>query len=244
MIHEAFREDILESADVMPAKKRIIQSADHIIAISEHTKKDIIKYLDIPEEKISVVYHGGAVTHGELKPLSLPTTYVLFVGSRSGYKSFDKFIRFSCEALIKNNVSVFCAGGGPFTSTEKLLIQQLGLSNLLFQKNVTDEELNYCYKHARLFIFPSIYEGFGLPILEAFACHCPVLLFNGSCFPEIARDSAYYFDNFEDLPELLSKMLIDDVFRNKKIQMQNLRLLDFSWSKTAQQTSSVYKNIL
>jgi glycosyltransferase involved in cell wall biosynthesis len=112
--------------------------------------------------------------------------------------------------------------------------------------NLTDNQLAYVYSKALAFIFPSLYEGFGIPILEAFSCGCPVLLSNKSCFPEVAQDAAIYFDpqNSESILQAIEKVLIDKKLRSEKIEKGFKRLRDFSWQKMALHTENVYKSIL
>ena len=106
--------------------------------------------------------------------------------------------------------------------------------------------MSLLYRNAISLIYPSLYEGFGMPILEAFACHCPVLLSNTSCFPEIAQDAGFYFSPYE-LDSLLNSMeqiLLDNSLRDLLINKGRDREKEFSWNKTAKQTLEVYKSVV
>ena len=136
-----------------------------------------------------------------------------------------------------------------FTEDELALFSALGIERQMLQMFVSSSELYNLYHHARAFVFPSAYEGFGIPILEAFACHCPVLLNRASCFPEIAGDAASYFDIRSEkgdccLAKALQGILYDDGERDKKIFQGAKRLQDFSWEKSAMQLASIYRSLL
>ena len=111
---------------------------------------------------------------------------------------------------------------------------------------MTDEELSMAYGNAQAFIFPSKYEGFGIPILEAFKCKCPVILANASCFPEIAEDAAIYFgqDDSDELADKMIELLDNPALREKLIRKGVARVQSFSWEKAAEETLEFYKYVL
>lgn len=227
--------------------ERIAQRANRIIAVSEHTRADILRLLPVTPEKVRVVYHG----HTEREypagaALPVPARYVLFTGSRALYKNFDCLVEALSllPAAQAQGLHLVCAGGGPFTHAEHALLQRSGWAARSHQFGpVSDAQLSQLYRQAQAFIFPSEYEGFGLPILEAYGQQCPVLLSQASCFPEIAREAALYFPPAQPtmLAEQLGRLLTDTHLRRELVQLGQLRLLDFTWQHTAHRTRAVYE---
>lgn len=247
LICELFYPDV--DKDVVKRRK-IILDADGIIAISEHTKKDLLKvYPELDEKKIKVIYHGCSMNVPQCSEneYTFPDKYILFVGNRTLYKNgmgmlkaFDKIAQ-KCP-----DVHMFFAGGGAFNDEERDFIKRNGLDAKVIQKNISDDELYYAYKNALCFVFPSLYEGFGIPILEAFFCGCPVALSNASCFPEIAEDAAVYFDgeDAESMAENIINLITNEEQRQDYIERGKQRLKLFTWDKTAEETVKFYKEIL
>ena len=255
MIHEIFAEYFPKDRETVGRKANLIKHASHIIAISESTKRDIIKYFDIPESNISVIYHGASFGLGGpekdfcdpilLQKLKLPRKYILFTGSRTGYKNFDYFILSITEIMLANNDLYLVCTGRPFTSDEKKFLNKQGFSMRVRIYSASDAELFVIYSHALCFIFPSLYEGFGLPILEAFSAGCPVILNNASSLPEIGGDAALYFDikQPESLSMQLKRMLNNSDLRSELTSKGHSRLKQFSWEKTTSLTAEVYRKV-
>ena len=171
-------------------KKEYLKIADHIICISHNTKKDLLKYYDIDEKKTSVIHLGVEENKSNIifkneneKP------YILFVGERKKYKNFLKFISaFSLSNYLKNNFQIICFGGGNFTQKEIDFFKSKNIEiNSIKQIGGDDDHLDFYYKNASLFIFPSLYEGFGLPILEAISKKCPIVCSDIEIFREIDK---------------------------------------------------------
>ena len=150
--------------------------------------------------------------------------------------------------LLNNNQDLFlvCVGGGNFDEDEQNLLKSLSIQKKVLRFDVNDGKLGYLYKNALAFVFPSLYEGFGLPIVEAFACKCPVVLNNASCFPELAADSAEYFDpsSIESMRKAIEKVINNYKLRQKLIKRGLERVKDFSWEKTAKKTKKVYQSVI
>lgn len=250
-VHDLIHERFFPNDPSIPGKHRLIARADRVIAISENTKNDILTYVpDTDPNKISVIYHGSdlkkqypLINNVHLKIADY--RYVLFVGSREGYKNFDRFIKaFSLLNAKYKDLSLVCTGK-PFTNSEKSIINELGLSKCVISLAVNDVELLYLYHHAEFFVFPSLYEGFGIPILEAFEAGCPIVISKASCFPEIAGDAALYFDPYsvESMFVEMEQALINNDLRNHLISKGYERNNFFSWLKTARQTADLYKSL-
>lgn len=248
MIHELFWRGYADNE--INRKKQAIYSADKIITISNNTKKDILRiYPDIPEEKIQVIYHGTSHLPKPNRPLSftVPNRYILFVGRRGDYKR-GMYVVKALSDFLKNNkeISILFLGGGKFSYEELLILQKYGLTNSIIQKDVTDAELAYLYKHAICFVYPSLYEGFGLPILEAFENDCPVVCSNNSSLPEVGGEAALYFDN-ENSSELVNnieKLCFSEDVREDCIRKGKERVKMFTWEKCAEQTYRVYLELI
>jgi glycosyltransferase involved in cell wall biosynthesis len=158
------------------------------------------------------------------------------------------FISAIAEILLKDeNLYLVCAGGFNFNKTEKKIINSLNLTDkIIFTGIESENKLITLYKKALCFVFPSLYEGFGFPILEAFQCCCPLICSNTSSFPEIAEDAAYYFDPYdiESIKDAVNKVLYDENLRRELCQKGYNQVEKFNWDKTVLQTKNVYKTAL
>lgn len=255
MIHELYPERFPKWDNTASRKKEVINRADHIIAISESTKSDLHRILNVPDSKISVIHHGlfnnilveenegkGSVFHK-----MEDNSYLLFIGSRKGYKNFDRFIEAAAPILHNNaNLSIVCAGGGSFTENELKELERFRIKDKVVQISATESELNELYSKALFFIYPSIYEGFGLPILEAFHNSCPVAVSNTSCFPEVGGDAVVYFDpvDLHDMNQAMQSLVDSAELRKKLRQNGSERLSVFSTKECMEKTAAVYKSLV
>jgi glycosyltransferase involved in cell wall biosynthesis len=228
----------------------LVAKAEKIHTISRNTHKDLIEILKVPEEKIVVIYHGSSISKSyALKSefLKIPERYILYVGSRNYYKNFSNAIT-AFRELIKNDNELFlvCAGGGRFEEREIQLFKEFNLIDKILHRPADDVALATLYSNAILFVFPSLYEGFGIPALEAMNCDCPIALSNVSSLPEIGGDAAIYFNpnDPKDICNQMSKIIYDDNFRNQLIEKGKERRKEFSWQKTASETIKLYEQCL
>lgn len=230
-------------------KKKLLEKATHIIAISENTKKDAINFYNIDPKKISVVYLGSSLLLWDKnKKLNLPEKYILFVGKREFYKNFKTFIQ-AMKSLAKKypDLHVICAGGGDFTREEVDLLKKSQLEKIIHHHPFSnDRDLSEIYARSTLFAYPSLYEGFGIPILEAFLAGTPIAVSKSSCFPEVAGQAAVYFNpkSGNSIALAIKKLLDDEKLRKDLVKKGRDRLRSFSWEKTAKETAQVYKKIL
>lgn len=250
MIHEIYPEMFSFRDRTTERKKLLAQKATRIIAISENTKRDIIRFFGIDKNKIEVIYLANSINPSENTNdlnIDLPKKYILFVGSRSIYKNFNLFIEAISPLLIKDTeLNVVCVGGGNFKEMEKEKFKKLNIVNKIFQYPANDNILAYVYQKAITFVFPSLYEGFGIPILESFASGCPVICSKTSSLPEVAGDAAIYFNSTDKLSMLDS---IQKVIYNEKLKKQLKdkgieRMKEFTWKITADKTKRIYESIL
>ncbi|RCR71063.1 glycosyltransferase family 4 protein [Larkinella punicea] len=249
MIHEKYHTVFPElAADyrVMQWKKQIIDRATAVIAISENTKRDLIAYYNIPPERVRVIYLGSSVSLEEnTAEQSTTPPYLLFVGNRGMYKNFFSFIRAAAPLLLSHQIRVICAGGGPFSPEEEVVIRQLNIHDLVEQQPIDDASLRRLYSQALGFVFPSLYEGFGIPVLEAFACGCPCLLSNRSSLPEVAGSAALYFDpeNRDSIHDAIGLFLNNPALRLDLARLGRLQLQQFSWDRTVRETLDLYQSL-
>jgi len=230
-------------------KKRIVQLASHIIVVSENTKSDLMKLMGVPENKISVIYHGApnvSVESGE-RPL-VDHKYLLYVGDRNAYKNFLPMLEALVPVLTKNRDMYMVCTGNEFSRNEITFFKERHISDQMIHIRPKDNGMMNLYAHAICFIYPSLYEGFGIPILEAYKANCPVLLNKKSCFPEVAQDAAVYFNldsQYSDLTKVMTDFLSwSQKERESLIKQQQERLSYFSWEKSARQLSRVYELVL
>jgi len=248
MIHEKFAHLFTNDLTAKPTienKKKTILAAAHIIAVSENTKKDIIEYYGIEASKISIVYHSSSLIKNTKTTLQLPSQYILYIGTRYLYKNFTTFIRAIKNILIEKSIKLLCVGA-TFNDEENALLEELGIIEYCVQLFVDDNELYQVYANALFFVFPSLYEGFGIPILEAFDAGCPALISNTSCFPEIAGDAAVYFNPYDaaDIESAVRRLIENGEERKGLITNGKERIKAFSWKNSAKQTVEVYKKVL
>lgn len=232
-------------------KRHLVGKAAAIVAVSENTKKDLVRILNVPEEKVSVIYHGGPEQTAPIEsPRLVQERYFLYVGQRIFYKNFPQMLE--AFSQVKNQpqmqgVKLVCTGA-PFTTDEQALIERLSLEPCVMHLHPTDEEMQVLYRDALAFVYPSDYEGFGMPILEAFANGCPVLLNHASCFPEVAGDAALYFrlkEGLSELSECLTQIASwTEEQRSEWVEKGRARLQLFSWQKAAEQLTKVYQSVL
>ena len=145
-----------------------------------------------------------------------------------------------------HDLYVVCVGGGVFSKVEIDEFSNLGVLQKVLRFDLCDEELACSYNNAQLFVFPSLYEGFGIPILEAFECRCPIACSNTSSLPEVAGDAAAYFDPYDvgSIHSTIEKLLYNKELALAFIEKGENRLKQFSFEKTAKETLRIYKELL
>lgn len=236
---------------VRAGKEKIAMRADRIIAISESTKNDIVRVLNVPGEKIRTIHLAGSLDPEACAGpapspprTGLPDRFLLFVGNRFTYKNFT----FMADALAPvfaedPALHLVCAGGGMFSRSEKEHLQKNGMASRVLLVPADDATLGYLYRNAIAFIFPSLYEGFGLPVIDAFNCGCPAVLSNTSSLPEVGGTAALYFDPSDraSLERIIREILSDENVRKELGAKGRDRAGLFSWKKTAAMTKEAYR---
>jgi glycosyltransferase involved in cell wall biosynthesis len=172
--------------------------------------------------------------------------YLLYVGNRNLYKNFIFMTEALAPLLLKYpGLHLVCAGGGAFTNEEKEKFKQLNIADRVKYIFIDDTILAGLYTHARAFIFPSLYEGFGIPTIEAMGCGCPVIASNRSSVPEVGADAALYFNpsDRDEISHAVERVISDDHLQQQLSTKGYERAKAFSWYKTASETLNVYQQI-
>lgn len=247
MIHELFPENFSVKDKTSDRKKLTLSRVDHIICISESTKRDLINIFGIAEEKLSVVHLGvdlSAFVNAKSEPGITVKPYLLYVGGRAGYKNFYGLLEaFASSRMLRSDFDVVAFGGGAFTGDELMLLKDYGFRDKqVRQVSGDDQRLSLLYSNARAFVYPSLYEGFGLPPLEAMASGCPVVSSNSSSMPEVIGVSGEYFvpSSIEDMRGAIERVAYSDQRRSELINLGFDNVSDFSWQSCAKRTLEVY----
>lgn len=247
MIHERYPDLLDRRGRHAALKKNAIRRADAIICVSQKTQSDLLDLYPECESRSTVIHHAtdfGKVTPDKWQPTP-DRPYFLYVGSRVSYKNFDGLLQ-AFHQIVKRKPEIQLRVAGPdFRKHEEESIAVLGLENHVFNHGLVDDcRLSSMYRNSLAFIYPSLYEGFGLPLLEAMSCETPVIASNTSCIPEVVADAALLFDpgSKSDLVEAISFVIDNPGIRKQFIEDGKVRCNEFSWEKTAAQTSEVYRH--
>lgn len=250
MIHEIFANQMDPKGNVIEAKRQALIGSQAIICISENTKKDLLRiYPFISEEKITVTYLAseldGSLSYGAESVPSKP--YYLYVGSRqSQYKNFTGLLMALAKVVSVNSEIALCVVGLPFNDAELKLINDLKIASFIeYYEYVNDRHLAKLYRCSVAFVYPSIYEGFGIPPLEAMACGTVVVASNSSSIPEVVGDAGILFDpqKITDLADILLSLIDDHQQRDLLITKGYQRAKQFSWDQTVAETIKVYSSV-
>lgn len=247
LIHEKFSErypTLLTNMDeVISTRTLLLEKATQVIAVSQSTKRDVVAYYGVAPERIHVTHLASSIHLEGPKQMRDYGDYVLFVGTRMGYKNFALFLEAIAPLLRREKqLKLISAGGGSFKEHELDLISKLGVGEQVIQVPIDYGLLATLYRNALFFVFPSLYEGFGLPILEALNCGCPAILSNVSSLPEVGGDAAMYIEP-ENPSDILEKceLLYNDTALRKEYHAKGLeRAREFSWEKLSRETLDVY----
>ncbi|TWJ00641.1 glycosyltransferase involved in cell wall biosynthesis [Mucilaginibacter frigoritolerans] len=253
LIAELYPSDFPDIKNWLKQRKNTFKRADHLICISESTKRDLKDIYGISEDKISMVYHGPPDYMVEGEKFNLlnskteqPQRYLLYIGDRkTPYKNFWKMIENLVPILDGNDELKLLCVGSPFTQLEQDGLNKFGLRNAVKSVQALDQELFSIYQNAACLILPSVYEGFGFPLLEAMKAGCPILASSSSSLPEVGGNGALYFDpaSFNNFTHQLKMILSNGELKKELLKHQPKVLERFSWKITAEQTYKVYSNL-
>jgi glycosyltransferase involved in cell wall biosynthesis len=252
MIHELFPSSFLKNDRTSLLKLNAINRADHIICISESTRRDLINLTGIDDKKVACIHLGVDAVINKFDLPLIPgystKPYLLFVGARTPYKNFIGLLEaFASSTRLSKDFDLYVLGGDVFANSELQKMSDLHLSlDSVIHVNADLEDLNAYYQHASAFIYPSLYEGFGLPPLEAMANGCPVVSSNAGPLPEVNGDAAEYFDP-ADRGAMIEAIenVVYSASRAKELQyLGYTRASNYSWGRCADQTYALYQRLL
>jgi glycosyltransferase involved in cell wall biosynthesis len=251
MIHERFNDYFSKDDSTSQTKALAVARADHVICISEQTRQDLVELLGVDPAKTSVVHLGCGLTHREESKRKLDSAsrpFLLYVGFRVGYKNFERLLQaYAASSTLRNDFDLVCFGGGELTSKEKSLFHRLGLP-IESVRHVSGDDglLAGYYRAASAFICPSLYEGFGIPLLEAMSLECPIVCSCLSSIPEVVGNAGEMFDPHEidSIRIAIERVVNDDALRELLISRGKERSKLFSWKRCAQETFAVYWRLL
>ena len=240
-------------------RRTLIRSA-RIITVSENTKRDLLDFFPVREDKIQVIYNGvGEVFRKPLQSqdidrwlrnLGVERPYMLFVGNPKPHKNLDNLVQAYARARKKQSFKAPLVCVGAREKAEFKICQraeQLGIrDNVLLLGHVAEEALPALYQGADLFLYPTLYEGFGLPVVEAMASGVPVITSNTSSLKEIAEGYAYLVDplDIEQMAEAIAHCFGDLERREQLAELGKRRAEEFVWRRTAEETLAVYRRVL
>jgi glycosyltransferase involved in cell wall biosynthesis len=250
--------ELYKTLDVKIYKRkfdRALQEATKVIAISEQTKQDIIQFYGTEEDKIEVVYQGCdpsfyiRPSEDEMKECvtkyNLPSQFLLFVGTIEPRKNALSIV----QAIHQHDIDIplyIIGRSTPYADKIKSYIEKHNLKNIVLLHGVSNHDLKIFYHLAEIFIYPSVFEGFGIPILEALASGTPVISSKGSCFSEAGGENSIYVapDNISQIAEAILSLLHDSTNRNKLVEYGLRHAAKFTDDKIAKNLMNVYREVL
>ncbi|MBU1147600.1 MAG: glycosyltransferase family 4 protein [Candidatus Omnitrophica bacterium] len=222
--------------------KRVLAEADVLVADSYNTKADLVKFYQVDEKRISVIYPGVNTPNSELRtPNSDIQKYILFVGTLEPRKNVEGVIKafdwLKKEYGIKHKLYIVGMKGWMFENIFKAYENSEFKKDIVFKGYVQDTELSDLYRNASVFVYPSFYEGFGFPIIEAFSVGTPVVTSRTSSCGEIGKDSALLVDpaNYKDIGERILKIINSEDLQKELAKRGIDRAKEFSWDRTAKE---------
>ena len=247
MIHEKFPHFFPRHDKTASRKYAAITRADRVICVSENTRRDLLEFHDVDPSIVSVIPHGiSAQLQSSVYQRGFPRKkQLLYVGARAGYKNFRNLLQaFSLSRLPAEGFKIVCFGGGAFVQEERLLIEELHLNDRIEYRFGDDATLSELFRESAAFVYPSLYEGFGIPLLEAMSCNCPVICSSTSAFPEVAGDAAEYFDPANvDSIRLALEQVFDSTSRPMEMTSRGaVRAREYTWATSAHLTLKVYQS--
>ncbi len=250
MAHERFPGEFPANDRTSRDKAASVERADAVICISRHTRKELLELLPIDPGKVFVTHLGFtplALDPGFRWPAGIADQpFLLYVGNRGGYKNFDRLLSaYGAAKSVQRDYRLLCLGGGPFTITEAARIKSLGLGNRVIQSHADDAMLGYGYSRAAAFLYPSVYEGFGIPPLEAMSAGCPVICGLDTSLAEVVGDAAHIINPHDEgsLAAGMQAVLESQAVRDGLVRSGRERAALFSWDKCAEETLRVYQSL-
>lgn len=221
-------------------KNRAIKHSDIVICVSQNTARDLMRYCPVEPEKLRVIYNGVSEKYFPITDGKEPSNSVLFIGARQGYKNFE--VAVTAVASL-HELELHIVGGGPLNKHERQQLDRLMPNRYKWLGYLSDDDLNLAYNRAYALLYPSSYEGFGIPIIEAMRAGCPVIAVNSSSIPEVAGKAALLVDN--PSVDMLISALRQINFQREQLRKDGfVQAAKFSWSRCFEETLAVYQELL
>jgi glycosyltransferase involved in cell wall biosynthesis len=236
--------------DLFRQKKRLsVQQADAVICVSDTTCRDVLQFYGLDADRVYVVPNACSNIFRRLDRTELSGTdqmeqpFLLYVGNRARYKNFDVLAKAYSRWHRREEVALVLVGGKSLSDSEQQLMTELAIAKQVkLLRDIDDEALCCLYNRALGFVYPSVYEGFGMPLLEAMACGCPIIASRIPSTIEVAKDCPVYFDPTEEDGLLNALDIALSEGRNSERVQAGLEIVkSYSWDKTAAQTLEVYR---
>ena len=249
LIHEQFTHFFPHNYDeiLRKRKKHAILLADKVICISESVRSEVIERYVLPRERVVAIPLACGEIFRKWPKEEIPSDYlvdppfILYIGMRQHYKNFKTLLASYSIWKRRHEIKLLVVGG-PWSKEEQTQITIAGLeSNIILRTNVTDEELCALYNQALAFVYPSLSEGFGIPLLEAMACGCQIVASRIPVFIEVAKDIPFFFDPLSR-DELIAALEVACSPRTSKSKVEDV-LNNYSWDRTARETLNVYEEL-
>jgi len=253
MIHELFPDYFSATDPTSRQKQESVRRADLVLCNSLNTANDLVELFGAPRDKICVTHLGVSDVFARQRQAAIAAApssrpYLLYVGHRAGYKNFEAALRaYARSARLRDEFDFLFFGGFPLQRDEAALIDALGVrSGAVRRMGGSDQDLANAYRHAHVFVYPSKYEGFGIPPLEAMASGCPVACSDSSSIPEVVGSAAQLFDpnDIEAIEQALLRVCFDNTRRAELIAAGTQRTSLFSWDRCGQATLKAYQALL
>jgi len=225
--------------------RAVAKSSQHIIVPTKFTKNDLLKFAKVSPEKITITYESADVSTEKIEPYDSPfDKFILYVGQQSDYKNIKK-LGDAHQNLLKRHPKLGLILVGKINDSAKAnqdYFNSKGYKNIHFTGFLPNSQRDWLYKNTTAYIFPSLFEGFGLPGLEAMGYGAPVVSSNATCLPEVYGDAAIYFDpnSTDEMSAAIEKIISDDKLRSNQIKKGYKQLAKYSWLRMAKQTHSIY----
>ena len=252
MILEKYASEMDPSGKLIKKKKHSLERASALPCISHATRNDLLNIYPHLERKTSVIHLAGEPKFKQIRTeipatTSLGNPYLLYVGSRESYKNFTRLTLAFAKASVHIPKLRLKVVGPPLSISEARNLEHLDIKNKVdLFPNLNDLKLYELYKNATAFVYPSLYEGFGIPPLEAMALGAPVLASNTSSIPEVTGNAALLFNPWseQDIYDAIMRISINSNLRQELIERGKIRCLKFNWEKTSLEYMKLYKNVL
>lgn len=230
--------------------KSIARSSNHLVAISNNTKKELRAFTNVADNKISVIYNGAEIKPQERQPYAdLPfERFIMYVGQQPDFKNIRR-LGDAHQLLLSSNPNLGLVLVGRMnedTKRNQAYFESKGYKNIHFTGFIPDSQRDWLFTKAVAYVFPSLMEGFGLPPLEAMLSGTPVISSNASCMPEIMGDAAAYFDPLDvaNMADTIQAVINDPTKLEQMRQAGLVQASKYSWERMAKETYAIYQQVL